>query len=51
MQTKRIQITLDANTVARLDALAAEYGMPRSAVVSMMVVKEWREWRAPPEDA
>ena len=40
---KRIQVTLAQNVLEKLDALCAEKGMKRSAVLSLALDKFWKE--------
>lgn len=43
---KRIQVTLAQNILEKLDALCAEKGMKRSAVLSLALDKFWKEEKA-----
>ena len=43
---KRIQVTLAQNVLEKLDALCAEKGMKRSAVLSLALDKFWKEEKA-----
>ena len=43
---KRIQVTLAQNILDKLDALCAEKGMKRSAVLSLALDKYWKEEKA-----
>lgn len=43
MATKRIQITLQPSVSEMLEKLSKSQGLNRSALVSLLVTKEWRE--------
>lgn len=43
MATVRVQVTLKPGVLEMLDKLAAAQGISRSALVSLLVSREWRE--------
>lgn len=43
MAATRVQVTLKPSVLEMLDKLAKSQGLNRSALVSLLVTKEWRE--------
>lgn len=43
LEMKRVQITLRADVLERLDVLSLEMGLKRSAVLSLLVNAKWKE--------
>ena len=42
-ETKRVQISLRSDVLERLDVLAREMGLKRSAVLSLLINEKWKE--------
>ncbi|WP_143383333.1 ribbon-helix-helix protein, CopG family [Flavonifractor sp. An4] len=42
-ETKRVQISLRSDVLERLDVLAREMGLKRSAVLSLLIKEKWKE--------
>lgn len=42
-EMKRVQITLRPEVLERLDVLAREMGLKRSAVLSVLINEKWKE--------
>ena len=42
-ETKRVQISLRSDVLERLDVLALEMGLKRSAVLSLLINEKWKE--------
>lgn len=45
-EMKRVQITLRPEVLERLDVLAREMGLKRSAVLSVLINEKWKEEHA-----
>lgn len=43
LEMKRLQITLRADVLERLDKLALEMGVKRSVVLSLLINEKWKE--------
>lgn len=43
LEMKRLQITLRSDVLERLDVLALEMGLKRSAVLSLLINEKWKE--------
>lgn len=42
-ETKRVQVSLRSDVLERLDVLAREMGLKRSAVLSLLINEKWKE--------
>lgn len=42
-ETKRVQISLRSDVLERLDVLARDMGLKRSAVLSLLINEKWKE--------
>lgn len=42
-ETKRVQISLRSDVLERLDVLAREMGLKRSAALSLLINEKWKE--------